>query len=215
LLILLVLLLLILLLRKRASGGRRDGAGARGRGALGVHVRRGRALAGLGCVLRRLAGDLGRRDDVDLGVGRARGDLLAALLTVPVGLLEPVEDAGQRGEADADEAQDGTGDNLESCTLRLDAGAGALLAELAVDVFGSLAQEVQRRDLLVGAVVLHRGLAHGLHADRLGVTWRRDGGRGAGQLGAGRGNARVPAGVSLVGRRSRIAIHLGEDLTVW
>ena len=69
---------------------------------------------------------------------------------------------------------------MESCTLRLDAGAGALLAELAVDVFGSLAQEVQRRDLLVGAVVLHRGLAHGLHADGLGVTWRRDGGRGAG-----------------------------------
>jgi hypothetical protein len=59
-------------------------------------------------ILARDAEGVGRWEDVDGGFGRASRDLLAALVAVPVGLLEPVEAAGQRRETDADEAEEGT-----------------------------------------------------------------------------------------------------------
>jgi hypothetical protein len=73
-------------------------AGRRHTVRLGVDVRR-RALGSLPlwlrlvCVLRGHVERMGRRQDVDGRVGGARGNLLAAPVAVPVGLLEPVEAA--------------------------------------------------------------------------------------------------------------------------
>jgi hypothetical protein len=56
---------------------------------------------------------------VDGRFGRARGNLLAALVAIPVGLLEPVEAARERGETDADEAEDGTGETVVALVSNL------------------------------------------------------------------------------------------------
>lgn len=77
----------------------------RRRAGLGVDLRRG--LLALGGVLRWHAEGVRWREDVDGGLGVAGGDLLAATGAVPVCLLEPVEAAGEGGEADADEAEEG------------------------------------------------------------------------------------------------------------
>lgn len=125
---------------------------------------------------------------MDRGFGGAGGDLPVALVAVPVCLLEPVEAAGEGSETDADEAEDGTGEagdsgqlmsrdrrnsasgkgknsQLHALALLLNARAGALLAHLAVNPFGLVAEQMQRRDLIAGSV--HVGLADGLHGDGL------------------------------------------------
>lgn len=184
-----LLLLLLLLLRPRLLGllllllGPRllgVALGRRRAGGLGVEV----AGHGLGVLGGHSVG-LYRREDLNGGIGDAGGDLLAALFAVPVGLLEPVEAAGEGREADADEAEDGAGEavcglsarwtawrekflanvQLHAFTGGLDACAGALVAHLAVDPLGPVAKEVQRSDLLAGCV--HAGLSCGLHRDGL------------------------------------------------
>lgn len=105
-----------------------------------------------------------RREDMNRRFGSTSSDLLAALVAVPVGLLEPVKTAGQGRETDADETEQGTGEELHALALLLDAGAAALLAHLAVDPFWPVGEEVERRDLVAGVHVL---LADGLHGDGL------------------------------------------------
>lgn len=87
--------------------------GRRRAGGLGVEM----AGHGLG-VLGGHGVGLHRREDLDGGIGDAGGDLLAALLAVPVGLLEPVEAAGEGREADADEAEDGAGQAVRGLLAR-------------------------------------------------------------------------------------------------
>lgn len=99
--------------------GRRDWRRRTGRHGAGTDAHRrltgGRRGTRLGGVLGRHAEGVRRGQDLDGRLVRARGDLLAALFAVPVCLLEPVEAAGEGGEADADETEEEAG---EAATTR-------------------------------------------------------------------------------------------------
>lgn len=121
-----------------------------------------------------------RRHDLrDAAALRHVGDAPAAVRAEVVAVLEPVQAAGQAGEADADDAEPDARDEGHARVRLVDAREAPPRAVRAVDAGRRRAEQVQGRDYGVGVGVRPGCCVGGVVglAGRLEGVWRCAGGR--------------------------------------